>query len=230
MLQEYNTHVQNKQAIIGIIAAVVILIGAVGVFLYSQNNKKSEPNTTTTTNETDKNISMASDLTSILKSGKTQQCTFSYTDESGNSTSGKTYMTSGQMRTDVTSSVNAKSSTIYVIRDGDDNYIWGSDFPNNTGMRLTMSIDEYASNENSKKYFDPNMKADYECGGWTVDSTMFTPPSSVKFQDLSAMMKDVIQSVSKIPTGAAGSTTSECSICNSLTGDAKTVCMKQFSC
>ncbi len=229
MLQEYNTHVQNKQAIIGIVAAAIILVGAVGVYFFTQKNKEVQPNTTTATQETNEESSTESDLTSILKSGKTQQCTFSFTDEKGNTTSGNAHMTGNQMRTDVNSNVNGKSSAIYVIRNGDDNYIWGSDFPNNTGMKMTLSIEEYASNDDSKKYFDPNMKADYDCKGWTADPTMFTPPSNIKFQDLSAMMQGMMKGTTKTPTNAAGST-SECSICNSLTGDAKSACLKQFSC
>lgn len=216
---------QNKQAIIGIVAAAVILIGAVGVFLYSRNNKNSEPNTIAS-NQTQDQTAMESDLTSILKSGKTQQCTFNYSDENGYSVNGTAYIAGTQMRTDVQNSINGKSSTIYVIRDGDDNYIWGSDFPNNTGIKMTMSIDEYTTNEDSKKYFDPNIKADYDCKGWTKDNSKFTPPANIKFQDLSVMMKDVMQGASNIPTGGQ----SECSICNSLTGDAKSACMKQFSC
>ena len=219
---------QGKQAIIGIIAAIVILLGAGGVFLYSQN-KNPEPNTTVATEESNEETSMENNLASILKSGKTQQCTFTYADESGNNTNGTAYISGDQMRTDVTSTTSNKSSTIYVIRNGDDNYIWGSDFPNSTGLKMTMSIDEYASNEESKKYFDPNLNAQYDCSEWTADEAIFTPPTNIKFQDLSSMIKGMIQGASKTPTAGAGST-SECSICNSLTGDAKTACMKQFSC
>ena len=219
---------QSKQAIIGIIAAVVILAGAVGVFLYSQNKNDSEPTATVATDESKETTSLESNLTSILKSGKTQQCTFTYADESGNATNGEAFIAGEQMRTNVTSSTNGKSSTIYVIRNGDENYIWGSDFPNNTGLNLTMSIDEYVNNEESKKYFDPNLNAEYDCSDWTADTTIFTPPTNIKFQDISAMMQGVMKGASNTPSGTAAS--SECSICNSLSGDAKTACMKQFTC
>ncbi len=219
---------QNKQAIIGIIAAIIILVGAGGVFLYSQNKNSSEPNTTTATEKTNKDTSLENNLAAILKSGKNQQCTFTYADENGNNTNGTAYISGDKMRTNVTSSTNGKSSTIYVIRNGDDNYIWGSDFPNNTGMKMTLSIDEYIDNEESKKYFDPNLNAQYDCSDWTPESNMFTAPTNIKFQDISALMQGVMQSASKSPTGT--SSTSECSICNSLTGDAKNACLKQFSC
>lgn len=219
---------QNKQAIIGIVAAIIILVGAGGVFLYSQNKSSTEPNTTVATQETNENTSLENNLVAILKSGKNQKCTFTYADESGNKTNGTAYISGDKMRTNVTSSTNGKSSTIYVIRNGGDNYIWGSDFPNNTGMKMTLSIDEYINNEDSKKYFDPNLNADYDCSDWTPESSMFTTPANIKFQDISAMMQGVMQSVSKSPTGSGSN--SECSICNSLTGDAKNACLKQFSC
>lgn len=221
---------QNKQAIIGIIAAAVILFGAVGVFLYSQKNQKSEPNSTAVTESPKEKASMDNDIISILKSGKTQKCTFATDDANGGTTTGTSYISGDMMRTDIANSKDGKSSNIYVIRNGDDNYIWGSDFPSNTGMKMTLSIDEYEVNENAKKYFDPNMKADYKCSAWTVDSALFTPPASIKFQDLSAMMKGLIQSVSKSPTGTTNSASSECTICNSLSGEAKSACLKQFSC
>lgn len=220
---------QNKQAIVGIIAAAVILAGAVGVFLYSQNKNDPEPNTTAATEQTKEDSTIASDLTSILKSGQTQKCNFSSDEENGNSTSGIVYMTRNQMRTDVTSNINNNSSSIYVIRDGDENYIWGSEFPNNTGMKMTLSIEEYESSEESKKYFDPSKKAEYSCSGWTIDPSVFTPPTNIKFQDIGALLQGMMKGASKAPTSATGGT-SECTICNSLTGDAKTACMKQFSC
>lgn len=219
----------TKQAIIAVVVAVVIVLGAGGAFLYSKNKPASQPNSTTATQSANEESSMSSDLTSILKSGKTQQCSFSYDEQNGNSTSGVTYLSSDKMRTDINSTTNGKSSTIYVIRNGDDNYIWGSEFPNNTGMKMTMSIDEYASNTDSKKYFDPTKKIDYSCSGWTIDSSVFTPPSNVKFQDFSAMIEGVMKAVSKTPTGAQGNS-EQCNICNSLTGDAKTTCRTQLNC
>lgn len=230
MLRTYNTGVQNKQALIGIAAAFIILLGAGGVFLYSQNKPKSEPNSTTATENVEEESNTESDLSSILKSGKTQQCNFSYDGINGATTTGIAYLSGDKMRTDVSTMTNGKSSTVYVIRNGDNNFIWGTDFPNNTGMKMTLSIDEYTKNENSKKYFDPSMKTDYKCESWTVDSSVFTPPSNVKFQDLSQMMQGIIKAISKTPSGGTTGASSECSICNSLTGDAKTACMKQFSC
>lgn len=223
---------QNKQALIGIAAAVIILLGAGGVFLYSQNKSpKPQPNTTTSqTAQENTEPSVSNSLTSLLKSGKTQQCSFSSDDLGGGSTKGVVYVTGNKMRSDVTISTAEKESSISVIRNGDDNYIWGSEFPNSTGIKMTLSLDEYASDSgsDSKKYFDPTKKVDYDCSGWTVDSFVFNPPSNIKFSDFSAMMESMMK-ISKTPTGGTGNS-SQCSVCNSLSGDAKTACLSQLNC
>lgn len=223
---------QTKQAIIGIVAAIVILFGAGGVFLYSQNKSpQPQPNSTTTaTDQENKKSSMSDSLTSLLKSGKTQKCTFSSQDIGGGNTQGTAYLTTDKMRTDLTITSSDKTSMVYVIRNGDDNYIWGSEFPNSTGLKMTLSIDEYESNSDSREYFDPTKKLDYDCSGWTVDSSVFVPPSNIKFSDLSSMMQGMMKSETK-PTGAApSSSASNCSVCNSLTGSAKTSCLAQLNC
>lgn len=223
---------QNKQALIGIIAAAIILLGAGGVFLYSQNKPASnQPSSTTTVGneETTKETTMSNSLTDLLSSGKTQKCTFSYSDENGG-TEGTAYINNQNMRADLNiTTADKKVSQMSMIRKDDDNYIWGGDFPDGTGLKMTLSAEEFTSNEDSKKYFDTSKKADYDCSGWTVDSSLFVPPTNIKFSDLSSMMKGVIKSETK-PSGTTNSTGANCSVCNSLTGDAKATCMSSLGC
>lgn len=221
---------QNKQAIIGILAAAVILIGAGGVFLYSKNKPAAEPSSTTSAKEQTKTEStMNNSLTDLLSSGKTQKCTFSYSDENGG-TEGTAYINNQNMRADLSiTTEDKKVSQMSMIRKGDDNYIWGGGFPDGTGLKMTLSAEEFTSDEESKKYFDTSKKANYDCSGWTVDSSLFTPPSNIKFSDLSSMMKGVIKSEAK-PSGTTNSTGANCSVCNNLTGDAKTTCMSSLGC
>lgn len=223
---------QNKQALIGIVAAAIILLGAGGVFLYSQNKpSEQQPNSTTTaTKEENKDSSIGSTLTELLKSGKTQQCNFSYDDVGSGKTEGVTYISGENMRTDLTTTNLAnKKSAIYIVRNGDDSYIWGSEFPNSTGLKMTISVDEYMNNESAKDYFDPNKKVNYDCKSWVTNASIFTPPANVKFTDLSAMMQGFTNST-KTTGSPTGSSNSQCSACNSLTGDAKTACMSSLGC
>ena len=221
---------QNKQAIIGIVAAAVILVGAGGVFLYSKNKPAPQPSSTSTATEQTKTEStMSNSLTDLLSSGKTQKCTFNYSDENGG-TEGTAYINNQNMRADLNiTTADKKVSQMSMIRKDDDNYIWGGGFPSGTGLKMTLSADEFTNDTESKKYFDASKKADYDCSGWTVDSSLFVPPSNIKFSDLSSMMQGLMKSETK-PSGTTNSTGANCSVCNNLTGDAKTACMSSLGC
>lgn len=207
---------QNKQAIIGIAAAIIILLGAGAAFLYSKNTKEPSQNTPTPTKE-EKKESNTMGIIEILKSGQTQQCDFK-SDEGDSTTSGVVYFNNQNLRADLAIAEDNKKSAISMIRKGDDNYIWGTSFPNNAGVKMTLSVDEFAKNDQTKDYLDPNKQVDYKCKPWAADLGMFNPPSNIKFQDLSEMMK------------GSTSSSSSCSVCNSLTGDAKTACLTSLNC
>lgn len=215
---------QNKQALIGIIAAAIILIGAGGVFLYSQNKPDTKQPNTTVADQQQAPVA-GNTLGDLLKSGKTQKCDFSYEDENGKS-EGVTYISGDNMRTDINITEGGKTSTIYVVRNGDDSYIWGTGFPNNTGLKMTISVDEFLNDESSKKYIDPGKDVDYKCSAWVADSTILTPPSNIKFNDLSGFMGGTTTS----PTSGSQTGSSQCSVCNSLTGENKTMCLQQLGC
>lgn len=207
---------QNKQAIIGITAAIIILLGAGVAFLYSKNTKEPSQNTPTPTKE-EKKESKTGGIIEILKSGQTQQCDFK-SDEGDMASSGVVYFNNQNLRADFTIKDEGKESAVSMIRKGDDNYIWGTSFPNNAGVKMTLSIDEFAESDQTKDYLDPDKQVDYNCKPWTADSGMFNPPSNIKFQDLSEMMK------------GSTSSSSSCSVCNSLTGDSKTACLTSLNC
>lgn len=175
---------QNKQAVIGIIAAIIILLGAGGVFLYSKNRPQPVQNPPTAKKEENKNSSASGNILEILKSGQTQECTFSSGEENA-STSGVVYLSNQEFRVDFTVIQANDKSDISMIRKGDDNYIWGSGFPNNAGLKMTLSIDKLAEDEQTKDYFNTDQQVDYSCKSWAVDSFKFNPPSNIKFTNFS---------------------------------------------
>lgn len=214
--------VQNKQAIIGIVAAAIILLGAGGVFLYSKNKPAAEPSSTTTVTQVTKTPSesmMSASLKDLFAGGKTSQCTFDVKGAIGE-TKGTVYVADTKAYGEFGTTTNGKTTTTHLIRNADTFYVWGDSIP--TGMKMTMSVDEMASKmQGSAQYkdLDPNQKTDYKCSGWTVDSSVFVPPSNIKFTDLGGMMKTTVK-----PSGA------NCSVCNSLTGDVKNACLSQLGC
>ncbi len=223
---------QNKQAIIGIVAAAIILLGAGGVFLYSQKKSasKPQPNSTTTATSVTKTPSsmMSGSLKDLFAGGKTSQCTFDVKGASGE-TKGTVYVadTKAYGDFDMTSS-NGKTTATYMIRNGDTFYVWGDSFP--TGMKMTMSMDEMASKmQGSTQYksLDPNQKTDYKCTDWTADASKFTPPSNVKFTDLGGMM---IKTTGGPTIPSTTGTAPSCSVCDSLTGTTKAACRASLHC
>ena len=90
---------QNKQAIIGIAAAIIILLGAGAAFLYSKNTKEPNQNTQAPTKEEKKESKTSDNIIEILKSGQTQQCDFK-SGEGDSATSGVVYFNNQNLRAD----------------------------------------------------------------------------------------------------------------------------------
>jgi hypothetical protein len=180
---------RSKQALIAIIVAAIILFGASGAYLYSQKSPEKPEQTAATAEENNaEKSSVAGTLKEIINSGQTQQCNFSH-----ENTEGVAYISGSKMRTDMNiTDENGKKSTIYVIRNGDENYIWGSEFPNNTGLKMTMSIDELAENDAANQYLDMDKKVDYKCSAWSENSAILTPPQNITFNDLSGFIQNAI--------------------------------------
>lgn len=215
--------VQNKQAIIGIAVAVLILFGAGGFFLYNKSKPAPAIPAPKAANEEQQNSNVSGNILEILKSGQTQQCSFTSSEEN-TITNGTFYISNQQFRADFDITRGTDKSSVSMIRKGNENYIWGSSFPNNTGLKMTLSVDEFAEDEQTKDYFNTDEEVDYTCKPWVADTSKFNPPSNIKFTDFSGL----------IPTGVSttgsSSASSQCSVCNSLTGDAKTACLSGLNC
>jgi hypothetical protein len=231
---------KNKTILIALAVGLILVLGGSAAFLNSQK----KPSQNTTTNTATENQSEADNLIGLLKSGKTQQCNFTSKNEDGSDTIGVVYITRDQMRSDITITENGEESEISLIRKGNENYIWGSNFPDNSGLKMTMDIEDLANNQSAKEYIDPSQKVDYDCQSWTVNNNVFTPPASVEFNDLSSFMQDALRDAlnnSNSTTNSTNNTTnntsnnttndaSGCNICESLSGDAKDVCKNQLNC
>lgn len=213
---------RNKYALIGIAIALVIILGGGAAFLYSKN-KPAQEVTTSTSTQAPESETASNSLIGLLKSGKTQQCNFTV-DGEDSSTTGVVYVNGDKMRSDITISEAGEESDMYMIRSGNDNYIWGTTFPSNTGIKMTMDLEELANDSQANKYVNPSENVDYDCNGWTPDSSVFIPPADVKFSDISTFLQGAMNAK---PTGTSSSS---CDICNSLTGDAKTTCRAQLNC
>lgn len=167
-------------------------------------------------------------LKDLLSAGIAQKCTFSTTDESGTS-EGVTYVSGGKVRADFSSTVEGKVVKSHMISDGKTNYIWTDG--EKTGFKMTVEqtsttesdVPSSSTDTSVSSQVDLNEKADYKCSAWIADDSLFTPPSDVEFQDFSDIFKPQ-------PSTSAGSGTSQCAYCSSLSGEDKTQCLTALNC
>lgn len=229
---------KNNQIIIT--AIVVVIAAAIGGYYVMQNRSNSQ--TTGADTSTMREVSEGNNvsLKELMNLGTNQQCTFNYSGEHG-STEGTSYITNGKVRTDF-SGTNPEGATYTggMIMDTEYIYSWTSEMEQGIKMPVTDSMEEEAQqaqenpDEYRNQYIDPDAEVDYNCTAWSVDNSMFVPPSDVTFLDISQQM-EMYDSMMQESTDVMEQSQSEdmqsaCSACESLTGDAATACKQALSC
>ena len=180
-----------------VIGAVVVLLilGAVG-YMVMGKNKSGDKMTTPT--EAPAQGGVISSIKDALSGSATLQC--DYTDEDGRKT--MAYVKNGMVRADVTATKPEESGSMilkdkklyfwtakggFVMEAPDTDSVMKETEESNQGTEVMTSLEKY------KQY----------CKTGTVSDSVFTPPTNVKFQDLSEMMKMMAPSGTKTttPTG-----------------------------
>lgn len=217
----------NKNIIIAAIIVLLVIVGA-GAYLMFKNSSTSPQmdNSDKMMNE-EGAMEGKNSLKALLTSGQSQMCTFKDLVDDADY-NGTVYVAGGKMRGDFTSTTNGQTYMTHMIIKDNTMHSW----TDGQATGFTMAFDVNAamnSQEDTKdapKTVDIDKMIDYECSGWSVDESKFTPPASVKFQSMGEMMG---------PTGAmmddkSGSSNSQCAACNALTGDEKTQCLSVLNC
>lgn len=179
----------NSKVIIGIVTAVIIIGGGVALYMANssntQQNETKEAETAQTTTKTS--------LSALLEKGDPQKCTYSGSNE-GYEYSGTAYFSSEkQMRNDYKSEREGKSRDGSMIITDGTQYFWNND--DKKGFKTAIKADDsQQSSSETSENVDTKAKFSFQCEGWTVDESKFTPPSDVTIQDLTQIMQT-------IPTG-----------------------------
>lgn len=168
-------------------------------------------------------------LKELITSGVSQKCTFSVTGESGVS-EGTNYVSGGNVRGDFTNTYQGKETVSHMISDGKTSYVWTEG--EKTGYKMSVSEETKESQDGTTDDTMGNeanldQKMDYNCSSWVPDNSLFSPPSDVTFTDLSEMM---MQETSSESPSMMEDTSSQCSYCDSLSGDSKTQCLSALNC
>lgn len=207
----------NKKLLIGLIIALLLIVGGVlgfrmfgGKTVSTNDRAVVDSNTETGTEEA------PASLKDLLQKGVAQKCSFS---QSGDySSQGNIYVSGGKVRGDFDSLVQGKTTKAHMIVENNTSYLWTDDAP--SGFKTSFDINgavedldtDTSQPDDVSNSFDANADLNYNCTPWVVDDSVFTLPSGVTFADMNAQLQ------------------SQCGACESLTGDAKTQCKTALKC
>lgn len=151
----------------------------------------------------------ASTLNQLIAGGDDLTCSFSDTDADGNINTGQVYLSDGRMSGEFTLAENgANPIKSYLINDGSHQYSWQDGETEGFKLSLDHSDDGEVSEAPTQQpqpetAVDQDQSFDFDCQGWTVDESRFTPPANVNFVDFSDFLNEATE-------GAAGAAEQAC--------------------
>ncbi len=222
----------SKGIVIGI--AVLAILG-VGSFFVFSNDSSNESMSTSSDSHTNSNTSaentnpVKGTFAELLTLGQNYTCTFDHADVAGNKTAGTVYVAASgdKLRGDFTlTPVEGAPYDIGVIRDTDYNYVWSSEFGGFKTKVKAADGDIFSSGEENSSVDNLNDEnVNFDCERWTVDSSVFVPPSTVEFLDVEAMMGEIEVDANASVDGL------DCTLCDSVPdGASKDQCLQALGC
>ncbi|KKR78314.1 MAG: hypothetical protein UU23_C0001G0078 [Candidatus Curtissbacteria bacterium GW2011_GWA1_40_9] len=169
--------------IIAALVIVVLVIAAAGAYLYkgrSQGAAKSVDRV----QEAVETVSVnKGSIRGLIDKDENVTCSVKYLD---NEMSGTVYIAGGKVRGDFTTAEIGEMPENHMIQNGEYTYIW-----TNLNQGIKMKISEEATQvspspqSTASKPLDLDEQIEMDCDKWSVDESMFVPPSDVSFSDLS---------------------------------------------
>jgi hypothetical protein len=181
----------NKTTLLAAIG-IIILVIICGAYFFLYKGEKSSL-TTSQKEQSKKMASRPRSLTDFLAMTGSQKCIF----DTETGSTGTIYVGDGKMSGDFHSGVNGQRIASHMVDDKSYLYIWTDD--SNQGYKIAVSslkeMSKNAASENNQTStpIDFNQKANYSCGNWSVDSSVFDLPNTISFKDYTATMEQMMQ-------------------------------------
>jgi hypothetical protein len=212
--------------LLAVAAFVGIGVLAVGAYLFTR-----QPNSVTNTSQTTDSMVETSDANSfsgtfsdLLARGQSYTCTFSESDNDGNTTKGNVYVAAGGDRFNGEFELVQPTGTLqsYIIRDGEYNYIWTAG--QSEGIKTKINPEDASLFGDSEETpVDENEPVDFDCAPWTVDNSKFVPPANVSFIDFSDTMAEMENVMEENEI--------DCSVCDQIpAGESRDQCLQSLGC
>ncbi len=178
-------------------------------------------------------------LSELMARGKPMECTWNENESNGGSVTGHMVINGKQFKNDVTveslpgeEGGEALQIETHSISDGTWVYIWNSMQPGK-GTKMDLAKLEQpatATDTPEKQDLDLDRKLDYKCTDWSSDAAIFTPPSEIIFEDVTAetnkLMKDATD-----PANAQKMNKLVCDLCKQAPDESsRAECLKNAGC
>jgi hypothetical protein len=211
----------NKNTVI--VIGVVLLLGIVGFALLSTRSAQPVSNQPGQAAESTETSGSPTSLKDLLAKGVAQTCTFS-----NDASSGTVAISGGKVRGDFDATVEGNVVKSHMIVDGNTSYIWMDGQA--TGFKATFDAEAAKDSstttpKTAQGSIDANESLNYNCKPGIINASAFDLPKDVSFTEFS--IPTIAPSAKDSGTG---STSDQCAVCNSLSGDSKTQCLKALNC
>lgn len=183
----------------------------------------------------DNGVVINGSIADLIKLGKNYRCEMQSGDDQ--IVSGTNYIAGDKLRADYKIKMEGQVYNGHSINLPDMMYAWIDEMPAQATKVKMSDFEKYQSEgeDNSAAADAYDTKYSYKCFRWTPDQSQFTPPTNVKFQDMSELLNQLNNILPGTAPGAApgvgnaGSNT--CSVCDMITDEAgKATCKKTMNC
>lgn len=179
-----------KWIIAGAVGLLVVAGGVGAYVMLTRDNQSNSEQTALVSSETEGATSEQASIEELLTRNASLKCSYSVQDGASTNT-GTAYFAGGKnMYGEFTNTTKDTTKKAYVIRNGDTQYVWQEDAK--TGYRADVSAFTKQVQQQMSQQFDPAQKYKFSCIKWEKDDSLFTPPSNVKFTDISAQTQQLI--------------------------------------
>jgi predicted small secreted protein len=171
----------------------------------------------------------------LLSMGKSMKCTAKYAAE-GVENNYTMYTMGDKVYSEMEVDMGAEGKISQrSLMAGDMVYTWNPE----TNMGTKMSLKEFEDvdvdadvetpEEQDSSYKDFKQEFDYNCKAWVPNPSLFSPPSDIEFVDMTAMMKDMQESLENGDMG--GMQEAACAACNNMPeGETRNECLASLGC
>ncbi len=167
-------------------------------------------------------------LKNLLALGGSQKCAYTVT-ENGITSSATIYLSGEKMRVDSQTTTNGKIENARMLFANKIMYVWGDGMPQGIKMPIPDANTPTPQNtQGTVQMVDLDKEMNYSCSPWSADASYFTPPTSVKFMDISQMINQAVPTGSG--SGAGDVQAMQCGACDSLSEPDKTQCRQALGC